>query len=104
MTAEEAREHYLKATLADLGLLIYRASELDSLNEGIPTSPTLSTLGYARHRDELIRSRPTVWAELSYEEKCFIIYMPEWDIEQLTLAAIDAVLIEYDETVGSEMR
>ncbi|WP_090420413.1 hypothetical protein [Mycobacterium europaeum] len=103
MTADEARKWFLQATLDDLGLLIYRADQLDSLNEGIPTSPTLTTLGYARHRDELIQHRPTVWAELSDEAKCFIIFMPEEDIKQLTLAAIDVVLQHYDETAYEEV-
>jgi hypothetical protein len=60
-------------------------------------------LGYARHRDELIERRPSVWAELDDETKCFVMFMCDEDIEQLTLAAIDVLLQDYDETVGSEM-
>jgi len=104
MTAEEARKWDFEATLEDLGMIIYKASEFDSLNEEIPTSPRLSTLAYARHRDELISRRPTVWAELSDEDKCFIIFMPESDIEQLTDAVIEVLLKEYDETAAEEVK
>lgn len=99
LTADEARKRYLEPTLADLSLVLWRAKNLDGLNEDVPTVPALKVLGYMNNRDELIERRPSLWAELPDDVRCEVLYVDDEDIETLTRAAIDAMMAEYDETV-----
>lgn len=100
-TRAEARGH-LEVILTNLSWVQYYSDMLDQLNASNPTYPySLKMLGYLNCRDAVM-ANPTVWAELDDEAKCHLLVEDDEDIRSLTIAALDGVMNEYDETVWED--